>query len=174
MGVLFTLLVILFLIVAVSLVLIILVQRPQGGGLAQAFGGAGGGGTDTAFGGRTGDALTYATMTAFGIYLALAIALNILDLRMVKGAKEEKAAEQQAKQSAPATAPAGAPAAADSVKSTSTPTVELLPLENQSETAPATGVKVNGQPASNGVPMPGAAPTSAPAPAPAPAEPKKP
>ena len=59
MGVIFTLLVILFLVVSVALVLIILVQRPQGGGLAQAFGG-GGGGTDTAFGGRTGDALTYA------------------------------------------------------------------------------------------------------------------
>ena len=67
MGVLFTLLVILFLVVSVALVLIILVQRPQGGGLAQAFGG-GGGGTDTAFGGRVGDALTYATVTAFGIY----------------------------------------------------------------------------------------------------------
>ncbi|MFM8732265.1 MAG: preprotein translocase subunit SecG, partial [Phycisphaerales bacterium] len=78
MGVLFTLLVILFLIASVCLVLIILVQRPQGGGLAQAFGG-GSGGTDTAFGGRTGDALTYATVTAFGIYLALAIALNIMD-----------------------------------------------------------------------------------------------
>ena len=78
MGVLFTLLVILFLIASVCLVLIILVQRPQGGGLAQAFGG-GAGGTDTAFGGHTGDALTYATVTAFGIYLALAIALNIMD-----------------------------------------------------------------------------------------------
>jgi hypothetical protein len=64
------------------------------------------------------------------------------------------------------------------VKSTSTPTVDLMPIDNQPETAPATGVKVNGQPASNGVPMPAPAPTTAPAaapaPAPAPAEPKKP
>ena len=42
MGVAFTLLTILFLVVSVCLVLIILVQRPQGGGLAQAFGGGGG------------------------------------------------------------------------------------------------------------------------------------
>ena len=35
MGVIFTLLVILFLVVSVALVLIILVQRPQGGGLAR-------------------------------------------------------------------------------------------------------------------------------------------
>jgi preprotein translocase subunit SecG len=104
MSVLFTLLVILFLVVSVALVLIILVQRPQGGGLAQAFGG-GGGGTDTAFGGRTGDALTYATVTAFGIYLVLAISLNILDLKMTKAAKEPAPAEADATQTAPATAP---------------------------------------------------------------------
>ena len=95
MGVAFTLLTILFLVVSVCLVLIILVQRPQGGGLAQAFGG-GGGGTDTAFGGRTGDALTYATVTAFGLYLVLAIALNIIDLKLQKGSKEEQPAAEQA------------------------------------------------------------------------------
>ena len=82
MGVIFTLLVILFLVVSVALVLIILVQRPQGGGLAQAFGG-GGGGTDTAFGGRTGDALTYATVTAFGI-LPLAIRWSGKNYQIIK------------------------------------------------------------------------------------------
>lgn len=70
---------VLFIFVSVALVLIILVQRPQGGGLAGAFGGAGGGGTETAFGGRTGDVLTVATVGAFVIYLGLAIGLNILD-----------------------------------------------------------------------------------------------
>ncbi len=68
-----------FAIVAVAMILIILVQRPQGGGLAGAFGGAGGAGTDTVFGGRVGDALTYATVAAFVIYLSLAITLNLLD-----------------------------------------------------------------------------------------------
>ena len=37
-------------VVSAAMVLIILVQRPQGGGLAGAFGGAGGAGTDTVFG----------------------------------------------------------------------------------------------------------------------------
>lgn len=69
----------LFTVVSASMVLIILVQRPQGGGLAGAFGGAGGAGTETVFGGRVGDALTYATVTAFVIYLALAISLNLLE-----------------------------------------------------------------------------------------------
>ena len=68
-----------FLIVSIGLILFILVQRPQGGGLAGAFGGAGGGGTDTAFGGRTGDVLTVGTVGAVCIYLTLAIVLNIID-----------------------------------------------------------------------------------------------
>ncbi|MCP4939698.1 MAG: preprotein translocase subunit SecG, partial [Phycisphaeraceae bacterium] len=69
----------LFIVVSAALVLIILVQRPQGGGLAGAFGGAGGSGADTAFGGRTGDALTVATVAGFVIYIVLAVALNIMD-----------------------------------------------------------------------------------------------
>lgn len=72
-----------FIVASVALVLIILVQRPQGGGLAGAFGGAGGGGTDTAFGGRTGDVLTVATVGAFVLYLGLAITLNILDSQLL-------------------------------------------------------------------------------------------
>ncbi len=68
-----------FIVVSASMILIILVQRPQGGGLAGAFGGAGGAATETVFGGRVGDALTYATVTAFVVYLALAITLNLLD-----------------------------------------------------------------------------------------------
>ncbi len=50
----------------------------QGGGLGGAFG-AGGGGSgsgQTAFGARTGDALTMATIAMFVIYLAVAVVLN--------------------------------------------------------------------------------------------------
>ncbi len=79
MSVWFWLITFFFAVVALVMVLIILVQRPQGGGLAGAFGGAGGTATDTVFGGRVGDALTIATVAAFVIYLSLAIALNRLD-----------------------------------------------------------------------------------------------
>ncbi len=75
MSVFFTVLTFLFIVTSLALVLVILVQRPQGGGLASAFGG--GGGTDTAFGGRTGDALTVGTVSVFVVYLVLAMALNI-------------------------------------------------------------------------------------------------
>lgn len=81
----FAILTVLFIGVSVAMVLIILVQRPQGGGLAGAFGGASGGGTDSAFGGRTGDALTAATVGAFVVYLVLALGLNILDHRHLAG-----------------------------------------------------------------------------------------
>ena len=79
MSTLLIVMTLLFIVASVALVLIILVQRPQGGGLAGAFGGAGGGGTDTAFGGRTGDVLTVATVGAFIVYLLLGVGLNIID-----------------------------------------------------------------------------------------------
>lgn len=58
-----------FIIVAVALILVILVQRPQGGGLAGAFGGAGGASSQSAFGAKTGDMLTFATVTIFVLFL---------------------------------------------------------------------------------------------------------
>ena len=90
MPTLLIVLTLLFIVASVALVLIILVQRPQGGGLAGAFGGAGGGGTDTAFGGRTGDVLTVATIAAFVVYLLLGVGLNIVDNIEMGGATADE------------------------------------------------------------------------------------
>lgn len=67
-----------FLIVCVILMLVVLIQRPQGGGLSGAFGagGSSGGAGQTAFGTKTGDALTFATIGMFILYLAFAVGLN--------------------------------------------------------------------------------------------------
>src|SRR5438552_11544255 len=65
----------LFVIVSVFLILIVLIQKGRGGGLASAFGGGGG---NTAFGSKTGDVLTWATSIIFGIFLLLAIILNLM------------------------------------------------------------------------------------------------
>jgi preprotein translocase subunit SecG len=65
----------LFILVSVFLILLILIQKGRGGGLASAFGGAGG---NTAFGSKTGDVLTWATSIVFGIFLVLAVALNLM------------------------------------------------------------------------------------------------
>lgn len=65
----------LFTIVSVFMILLILIQKGRGGGLASAFGGAGG---NTAFGAKTGDVLTWATSVVFGIFLILAVVMNLI------------------------------------------------------------------------------------------------
>jgi preprotein translocase subunit SecG len=103
---LFPVLVVLFAIISLAMVLIILVQRPQGGGLASAFGG--GGNQDTAFGGRTGDALTIATVSTFALWLLVAIGLNVTDRMSVASPAAETPAADTA---AAGTAPTGTSAA---------------------------------------------------------------
>lgn len=112
-----SLLVAFFLLVCLLLILIVLIQRPQGGGLSGAFG-AGGGSGQTAFGAKTGDALTIATIGMFVLYLLLAIGLQF------------------------AARPAGAAPAPTSIGSTngagdgSTPADDLTPTEQAPPTTP--------------------------------------
>jgi preprotein translocase subunit SecG len=74
-GFFFYLTVTLFLFICLFLILLVLIQKGRGGGLASAFGGAGG---NTAFGSKTGDVLTWATSIVFGLFLFLAIVLNLM------------------------------------------------------------------------------------------------
>lgn len=169
---LFSILTVVFIVVSIALVLIILVQRPQGGGLAAAFGG--GGGSDTAFGGRTGDALTVATVTVFTLYLAVAIGLNIMDNS--SPASDEPVPEEEviepgllpaeggasADTAAPAAAPAG-PAAAPAPTLPADPNAGLIPIPKSSLT--------DTKPSEPAAPSADPAPAPVPAPAPAPSEP---
>ena len=70
-----TLLLVLFFLASLVLILTILIQKPAGGGLAGAFG-SGAGSGQTAFGARTGDALTIATIVMFVVFVLGAIGLN--------------------------------------------------------------------------------------------------
>jgi preprotein translocase subunit SecG len=63
----------LFAFVAIVLMGVILLQRGKGVGLSGAFGGAGG---HTAFGAKTGDVLTWATVAAAVLMLTFAVVLN--------------------------------------------------------------------------------------------------
>src|SRR4051794_32958036 len=72
---LFYLTMILFVIICLFLMLLNLIQKGRGGGLSGAFGGAGG---NTAFGSKTGDVLTWAASIVFGVFLLLAIVLNLI------------------------------------------------------------------------------------------------
>jgi len=67
-----TLLQILWIFVSLFLILIILLQRGKGGGLAGALGGAGG---SSAFGTKAGDVFTKITVGVFGFWLLLAMIL---------------------------------------------------------------------------------------------------
>jgi preprotein translocase subunit SecG len=63
---------VLFVISCVSLVLIILIQKGRGGGLSGAFGGAMASGI---LGSKTGDFLTWVTITLVGVFLLLAVVM---------------------------------------------------------------------------------------------------
>jgi preprotein translocase subunit SecG len=65
----------LFLLLCVVMILLVLIQKGRGGGISGAFGGGGG---NTAFGSKTGDVLTWATSIVFGLFILLAIVLNLL------------------------------------------------------------------------------------------------
>jgi len=121
----FLILTIALIVISVAMILIILVQRPQGGGLASAFGGAGGGSTDTVFGGRVGDALTVMTVVAFVLFLGLAVSLNLID----SSAQSQDATavststidSPETTTATPANIPATTPASSDHPTSSSSP-----------------------------------------------------
>jgi len=78
MALLITLFSILFVVVSIAMILIVLIQRPQGGGLSGAFGAGGPGASQTAFGAKTGDVLTLVTVGIFVAFLAVSIVLVLL------------------------------------------------------------------------------------------------
>ncbi len=64
-----------FVFVSLFMMLVVLIQKPKGGGLSGAFGGAGGG--ETSFvGARIGDFLTWLTVGCFLAFLLLAMMLT--------------------------------------------------------------------------------------------------
>ena len=64
----------LLVVVSLFLIMLVLIQKGRGGGLASAFGGVGG---HTAFGSKTGDVLTWATAILFGVFLILSVVAGL-------------------------------------------------------------------------------------------------
>jgi protein translocase SecG subunit len=67
---------IILLLVSLFLILVVLIQRGKGGGLAGAFGGVGG---SSAFGSRAGDAFTRFTLIVAAIWVLLIMILDKMD-----------------------------------------------------------------------------------------------
>ena len=141
----------LFIFVCVVMVLTVLIQKPQGGGLASAFGGGASAG-QTAFGTKTGDALTVVTIAVFVAYLLLAVVLNFAARPQV--AESVPTAEGTTAPADPAaTDPAGtAPATAPATNSDAKQPGAAEPV------APAPAVPTGGAPSGGAAPAPSATP----------------
>ena len=87
MGILFTLLLILHIVLCLFLILLVLIQNDKGGGLAGAFGGMGGNAAFT--GSSTVTILTRVTQWAAAISFVVLIALNSLSLTANRAAQSE-------------------------------------------------------------------------------------
>lgn len=145
---------VLFLAVCIIMVLTVLIQKPQGGGLASAFGGAGAGSGQTAFGAKTGDALTVFTIIVFVVYLGFAIALNFAmqPTKSVAGATVTPAGGNGPSQPQPA---------------------DSGPANQPPDQAPASGqTPPSANPPSGDAPKPSDTPAPADTPKPAPGEPQ--
>ena len=146
-----------FILICVVMVLVVLIQKPQGGGLAGAFGGSSAGSGQTAFGTKTGDALTVFTVGVFVLFVLLAILLNL-------AMKAPKVSSEAVAQPASTTAPAdSSPATGGTDNSVGGSLPTSLPTGLPTTPAPA--------PVDAGAELPAnvttpAAPATTPAPAP--------
>ena len=66
-----------FVFVCLFMMGVVLMQKPRGGGLSGAFGGAGGN-SQAVFGAKVGDVLTWVTVGAFIVFLGLAMGLTLV------------------------------------------------------------------------------------------------
>ena len=164
-GVWFSVAMVLFLIVCGVLVLTVMIQKPQGGGLSAAFGASSGSG-QTAFGTKTGDALTVATILVFVVWLILAVTLNIMSRPSDAGVVVTPAADAPAPSPSAPTTPTPSPAGAGETPAGVTPAVVPPvdpngPVEQPKPVTPPAETPANA-PASNPAPAPTPAPTPAP------------
>lgn len=100
MTFLFYLTVTLFVFVCLVLIGLVLIQKGRGGGMISAFSGGGG---HTPFGSKTGDVLTWATSIVFGVFVLLAIVLNLMSQARARPATPPVVVPQS--QSAPVSLP---------------------------------------------------------------------
>lgn len=158
------LLMVVFIGISTLMVLAILIQRPQGGGLSAAFGGGSAGSGQTAFGTKTGDALTWFTISVFAAFLLFGIILNYATT---------PATVSQTTAAAASNAPADKPAEGGAQPEGQTPpantsgTPPITPPAEEKSSAPGTAAPSTGPSTA-----PATEPVKEPVPSPATPEPK--
>jgi preprotein translocase subunit SecG len=176
-GWLIGVLIAMFLAVCIIMVLTVLIQKPQGGGLASAFGGGVSAG-QTAFGTKTGDALTVFTIAIFITYLLLAITLDFAtrpvkvvatDAKEVLPADGKPPASSDSSKSEPAQTEPAQTAPGQPAPATGTAPADGKPAEPAPAVTPITLPAPTPQPVSS---LPAPTPSPTPSPSPSPAAPK--
>ena len=139
-----------FIFVCLFMILLILIQKGRGGGLASAFGGAGG---NTAFGSKTGDVLTWATSVVFGVFLLLAVALNLFADARNRAGQQAKVTPLASEKTAPIEVPLrseSAPATQAAVPRVETPSTGPSTVPGAAAPAPTTTSTTTGASAATG------------------------
>ncbi|PYJ72533.1 MAG: preprotein translocase subunit SecG [Verrucomicrobia bacterium] len=134
MNILLNLCLAIFVLVALLMVLVILMQRPKSEGLGAAFGGAV---TENIFGAQTTNVLVKFTAWLAGIFFAVTFALSILYAHRSTAGESALRRELMKSQAAPQTSPAPT-AAQPSPNSSPAPDsgAGVLPTRNVAPTAP--------------------------------------
>ncbi len=140
MSLLINLLLIIYVLVALLMVLVILMQRPKSEGLGAAFGGAV---TENIFGAQTTNVLVKFTAWLAGIFFALTFALSILyaHKNTVDSAFRRELMKQQTSPAAPAAMPSPGSSLAPQSGASVLPAGSGTPAAPSPTTSPATSPK---------------------------------
>jgi preprotein translocase subunit SecG len=134
MNFLISLSLVLFVLVALLMVLVILMQRPKSEGLGAAFGGAV---TENIFGAQTTNVLVKFTTWLAGIFFALTFGLSVLYAHRGTGGESAFRRELMKQQAAPATSP---------VPAKSQPSPVSSPASSPNQASPASSPAPAAQP----------------------------
>ena len=135
MNLLINLLSLFFVLVALLMVLVILMQRPKSEGLGAAFGGAV---TENIFGAQTTNVLVKFTTWLAGIFFALTFGLSVLYAHRGTGGESAFRRELMKQQTAPTTSPAPATAQPASVSSPASSPTQGSPASSPAPAAQPT------------------------------------
>jgi preprotein translocase subunit SecG len=127
MNLLINLLSVFFVLVALLMTLVILMQRPKSEGLGAAFGGAV---TENIFGAQTTNVLVKFTTWLAGIFFALTFGLSVLYAHRGTGGESAFRRELMKQQAAPATSPAPATPQASPVSSPASSPIQASPASS--------------------------------------------